>query len=757
MSNITLENWECARGESSRRPRGPKPVARGQLLKSTAWLDGALVWHEGALGWKVGAQIVVADGSRIEAAERALDKLESRAGERETVDARRQKWRLAHKLGGLQARDLDKLCAVSRRRNPAALQKLAPLLVLESLDVELPHSPARVLFEAWPHSRHALESVTNDENWPAAARELAAYIMGAAEPSALAKLPRSGRGVAALGARLRGQLKSFECPALLLHAARQSDEMAFRVIELNNSEATFALDECELQRLVKAHGLARAVEIGEQLAKCDDLWPELPFGACCEDAHSLEMAHQARVMWRYARRQWEDECRQLLPLMALQCPEAIAPFWELCREILGAAERVLAHPSRGRKSRRKLPQSGVDAALFTATLGTIAARKTVTLARRALASPNAADFLEVWREVARHNSKYTASPRYDARDLRVSRRWFGVVLREIEENVQPLLRLAQIGDGALALAVWKRGHQWSLGRARALKVWAHPENQESVPCWVKLVRELPIRSVSLRQWSRLWSKFDEGMARQILPALVRATRDAPTKTRASILCGLLRTMPSRCGAREVWPHLPALVRQFVPMLSAMDADCIDSASASLRHMAAIGRHFEIAPAQWPILVRAMIDARAAAKTEAKHYLDCEQLCEIAARLCCAGQSEDIAALETELRATLSQALKVLPVKEDFLENAAPGARLASGRPRLAHALRCGLEVAPQRALNALEHLAALERAHQLDVLQKLEAPAPELRRSWHEIARISPAIGQRARLRRLANAGRPRL
>ena len=743
MSNITLENWENARGEKSRYWRGPKPVARGQLLKSTAWLEGALVWHDGALVWKIGAQIVVADGARIEAAERALDKLESRAGANQIVEARRQKWRLARKLGALQARDLDKLCAVSRRRNPAALKRLAPLLVLESLAVELPHSPARALFEAWPYSRNALESVVGDENWPMAARELAAFIVGAAGPSEIAQLPKSRRGVAALGTRFRDELTGFECPALLLCAARQNDETAFRFVELSQSRAPFAPDARALQRLATAHGLERALEIGAQLASGGEVWPELPVVACDEDERQMEMARGARLLWRRARRQWEGECRQLLPQMALQCPAAIAPFWALCRELLGAADRVLAHPSRGRKNRRKLPRLSVDAALFSATLGALAARKSVALAQRALLLRDPVDFLELWREVARHNLKHYSAPRYDARDARVSRRWFGLVLREIEEDVQPLLRLAQVGDGALARAVWKRGHHRMLGRAGALAVW--PQAQEGVQCWVQLVLELPMRAVSLRKWSRLWSKFDENMARQVLPALVRATRGAPTKTRAAMMCGLLQGMPSRAGAREIWPHLPALVREFAPLLSALDAACVASASASLRHMAAIGHHFEIAPAQWPILVRAMLHARAEAALQDENSLDCEQLCEIAARLCCACQTEDVQMLESALRAALGQALKLLPVKEDFLENALPGARLVSEQPQLARALRCGLEVAPQRALNALEHLAALERAHHLEPLQMLEVPAPEPGQSWQEIARISPAIEQLAR------------
>ena len=138
MPKITLENWECARGEKSRRPRGPKPVARGQLLRATAWLGGALVWHDGALGWQVETQIVVADADKIERAGRALDRLDARGVEGETIAARREKWRLARRLGALQARDLDRLCAISRRRNPAALARLAPLLVTEALDAELP-------------------------------------------------------------------------------------------------------------------------------------------------------------------------------------------------------------------------------------------------------------------------------------------------------------------------------------------------------------------------------------------------------------------------------------------------------------------------------------------------------------------------------------------------------------------------------------------------------------------------------------------
>ena len=751
MSNITIENWESARGEAGRRPRGPKPVAQGQLLKATAWLDGDFVWHEGALALQTRGQIFVADAAQIARAGRALDKLEAREIQRAAVAARRQKWRLARKLGALVALDLDKLCAVSRRRNPAALQRLAPLLALESLGVELPQSPARALLLAWPHSRDALESVLADEAWPQPARELAAFAMGAATPQEIARLPRQWRAVAALGARLQSELQAFEAPALLLRAARGNGDIVGRITALQSSRAPFAPDVPMLARLVRAHGLEGGVIVGEELASIGELWPELPNYACWDDARNAELIRQARVNWRRARRAWHEECRQLLPALALHNPAALPHFVRLCRGLLRLPENILVNCARSRKNKRRLPRNSVDAVLFCAELSAHAARKTVSLGRRALAAPDATEFLELWREAANYHLKDCSAPRYNARDPRDSGRWFGALMREIEKGAEPILRLARIGGSEFARVVWKRGHQHQLGREYALGKTAGAAKTECVQSWVEMVSELPIRSISLRRWSRLWSKFDEGMARQILPALVRATRGAPTQTRAAILSGALSTMPSRFGAREVWPHLPALSRELAPLLSAWDADCVASASATIRKTAAICHDCEIPSADWPRLARALLEVRA--QVAPSEGAECVQICEIVARVCLAGDKSNVAALEADLRATLKCALELLPASGETLENAVPGARVVDGRPQLARALRCGLEVAPTRTLTALEHLAALEKMHQLDELKVLESSvdlaaklrANEFDQSWHEIARISPAIADFAR------------
>ena len=739
MSNITIENWECARGEQPRRPRGPKPVAQGQWLKTTAWLDGEFFWRDGALNWRWRGQILALDAVRIAQAGRALDKLEAHDFQRATVLHRREKWELVRKLGEIQAFDLDKLCAVSRRRNPAALQRLAPLLVLESLGVGLPQSPARALISAWPHSQSALEFLLADETWPREARELVAFILGACAPATIAHLPRLWRGVAASGARFQIELQTFEAPALLWRAWRQDEALVGRILVLKQSQSPFAPDVVAMAHLAK-HGLERGIEIGEQLANVGELWPELPLCACRDDAHNAEITRQANVLWRRARRDWQAQCRALLPAIAAHHPLAIEPFLRLCRELLGGAEALLSRPKRGRRSLRRLPPMSADAALFCAQVNACAARKIIALGRRALAAPDAREFLELWRETAHEQFGLCAGPRYAADDARLSQRWFGALMREIEEEFEPLLRLSNIGGGDFARTIWKRGHHHQLGRALATRTQGM--SAECLQSWVQMVSELPIRSYSLRRWGRLWSKFDDGLARQIMPALVRATRGAPDKARAAMMSGILMTMPSRSGAGEVWPHLPELLREFAPMLGELEVRAIVSASASLRQMAALCHRFEIPRANWPLLVRALLEVRASIAPQDSD--ECEQICEIVARVCLACATDDSAQLEARLRATLRHALILLP-EITALENALPGARVAQGRPQLARALRWGLEVAPARTLTALEHLAALENMHQLDALRALEIPAPTLNAVWNEIAALSPAIGEIAR------------
>ena len=740
MSNITLENWECARGEQPRRPRGPKPVAHGQLLKATLWLDGDFVWRDGALNFGRNGQMVAFDEAQIARAGRALDTLEAREIERATTETRRARWRLARKLGALEARDFDKLCAQSRRRNPVALQRLAPLLVLESLNVELPQSPAQALLLAWPHSRGALESVVGDEDWPREARELAAFVFGAGAPASISQLPRQWRAVAALGARLECELKLFERPELLLRASREDEALVARILALKASRAPFAPDVCALANLVRAHGLERGILIGEQLADIGELWPELPISVCHEDERSTVITRRANVIWRRTRRGWQRECRQQLLALAIHNSLAIEPFTQVCRELLAFPQELLARPKRGRKSLRRLPRQSVDAALFCAQANFFAARKTLSLARRARNGPDAASFLELWRETAVSTFQTCRSQRYAADDPKVSQNWFDALMREIEGEFGPLARLANIGGGAFARTIRERGQHLQLGRASALET--RSASAECIQSWVQMVDELPINYYSLRRWCRLWSKFDDGRARQILPALVRATRGAPDKARAAMMSGVLRTMPSRFGAREIWPHLPALLRLFAPLMADWNARCVISASASLRQIAGICHRFEISCEHWALLVRAGIENRghiAPADCD-----ECAQLCEIVARVCLACETPQVAVLETEMRATLGHAMITLP-ETTAIENALPGARLAQGRPQLARALRCGLEVAPTRTLAALEHLAALENMHQLDALQSLEIPAPDLEASWDEIAALSPALAAIAR------------
>lgn len=743
MSKISLENWECARGEKSRHRRGPKPVVAGQLLKSTAWLDGELCWPEGALGWRIGGSIVVPDDAQIERAGRALDKLEAQGVQRQTVAARRDKWRLARKLGALQARDLDKLCAVSRRRNPAALQRLAPLLVLESLDVELPNSPARALLGAWPHSQIALESIIADEGWPAPAHSLAAFVIGAAAPAQIARLPKLWRGVAVLGARFCDELPDFVAPRLLHDAALQGDEMAWRIVQIARSSALFAPDAGALSRLVKAHGIERALAIGEQLIALELVWPELPAFVASGTPNEAALARETELTWRRARRAWQGEVRQILSRLALQSPDAIAPFLRLDALLRALPLQVLAHREEGQQKRKFLAPESVEAALFVATVTAQLPAWLARLARQALQTPDVAQSFELWGEVvADCAEKAPEISRQKGKLRQSSRGWLEVFGNRVARQIEPLFRLTLLAGADFARLAWKRGHHHGLACRWARLSGARRPAPAVIASWVQLVRELPISDVSLWDWNHLHRHIGPE-AGALIAAAISATRLAPPVACAHMIEGLLWTPPSQAEGRASWKHLPAMVRACAADLSECDPEHIARASDAVVELAGVCHRLNVNSEQRPALARAYAEVYRAhlAATKVGEQPDCA--CEIALRLCY--QSSPATTLIADFAATLRAALDALFADRKSSKNIWPGFEVIPHRPQLARALRYGLEIAPARTLNALEHLGALKKSHQLDALQTLENSAPELAESWHEIARISPAIAETAR------------
>ena len=739
MSNISLESWESARGEKSRRPRGPKPVARGQLLKATAWLDGDFAWHEGALALDARGQINSADQAQIARAGRALDKLEAREVQQSVVAARRQKWRLLRKLGALQALDFDKLCAVSRRRNPAALGRLAPLLVLEALNVELPQSPARALLLAWPHSQNALESVLADEDLPQSARELAAFVIGAAL-APIAHLPRHWRGVAASGARLHQELSEFEAPQLLLRAMSANAATATRLVALCQSQAPFAPDCSALQRLEHAHGIARALEIGEQLASLGDVWPEFPDVALCENGKNARLLREARVDWRVARRAWKDECRAILPQLAARDASAIEPFLRLAQAFIGAAGAPLRYDSP--KHRAPFVRD-VDTLAFAGEATAKLANWTLSLGREIVANTNALSdvtgCLELWREVAEYHLDWALAAGARRRRYHSSERWAGALRDGFNCSRVALSRVMKIGGVALARRAWQhKNHQvWSVhhrdeGECR----WPAPASLES---WVQMVTELPELEVSPWEWDEFRGQFALPRRRAELAQLLDATRTLAPAVRAQVIAGLVKWSPARAEARAIWPHLAPIVRALAPVLCARETRHLRGTIKTICELCALCHNLNLPAELWGGIALTTLEICDSTLNLAHLETDCF----IALRLCCTVPADAILA---QFRATLGHALRLPRDDEGYdLENALPGARLTVGRPQLARALRDGLEVAPARALQALEHLAALRKLHQLETLQILESSAPDLDDSWDEIALLSPAIEQLAR------------
>lgn len=744
MSTLTLENWENARGERARRPRGAKPVARGQRLKSTAWLDGEMVWHDGALGWKTPGQIFVPDAAQIERAKSDLDKLPAS----ETVQRRLEKWRLARKLGAVQARDLAHLCAVSRRRNPAALRKLAPLLVLESLGVSLPHSPARALGLAWPHSQSALESVVEDEMWPLQARQLAAFVAGA--NGGIESLPRPLRGVAALGARWQREANWLQtiAPVLMLETARLNDETARRLVQLSGCAALFAPDAAVLGQLLRAHGIEGGLQVGEQLAALELRWPQLPDFTPAESVESCQLAHQTRVEMRRAERDLRADWREIALAMALRAPATLALWGEFSQLLLDAAPDLVARVggrNRRSKARNLLRSQTLDGAVFLAAMTLPLAQWLVRLGRQSLQSFDPALCLRLWCEVARRHLEQTPAPRLGRRVKReAGRQWFIALERGFEADAVPLLRVARAGGIEVALAAWERKHHRSLGYKYGCYARVPASSRVLLESWAAIARELPVCSFTPEEWTELWAPFEPSHARQIIAALRDAMRPLPPPSRAAVWENLVDLVPTRAQASAVWPHLPAVLRAVAPLLSQWEKRAVSDGIGLLCAVGEIGHDWGVPAALWPVLARVAAESCAAARALDADLPDPKIAYKIALFLSVAVSPSE-AALPDEFRATLGVVAPSLTVDAEIWETALPGARAARGRPQLARALIHGLQIAPERALRALKYLAVLQREDRAQTrgaqtLDALETQAPTLAPSWDTALKTAPEL-----------------
>ena len=743
MSKITLENWENARGEKPRRPRGPKPVARGQLLKSTAWLDGDLTWHDGALGWKTGAQIVVPDETQIERAGRVLDKLEARDIERQAVSLRRQKWRLARKLGTLQTRDLDKLCAASRRRNPAALARLAPLLVLESLGIELPQSPARALFGAWPHSQSALEAVASNEEWPSEARELAAFITGAAEPCALATLPKFLRGVAALGARFETEVSAFGWPQLLLKMGCENEKLTRQIVGMSASRAPFAPDARALKRLVEAHGLTATWQVATQLCSVEIGWPELPAYLGLASPAEEKMARETALLWRRARREWQSEMGRILARLALEAPAAIEPFVQLASDLRATATQVAERSRWSHKKRRFLAPDCVETAAFVALVTAEMPALLTKLAQLALQTPHVADCLYLWREVAKKCRDESPVAQTCRRGVTLSaQNWTSKYKCRLEVETQTLARLARLTGADFARWAWQQGRHRELANSSQYRNGQRRPEAPVIASWGQLLKEFPTLSgVALWEWDRLHRSIGPG-ARGVVAALIDATRVESPTARALIIEGLFWSVPDDSGSPVLWGHLSAMVRASAAILGEC-GDNIEGATDAVLELGRLCQRLDVEPALRAPLARSFATIYRAHLKAKEWHGDPDLAAKIALQLGHLSASD--ATLIGNFERNLRHTFEALFADRDSSKEIARALDLTGVRPRLTRALCYGLEVAPARTLSAMEHLVALGKAHQLDALQVLEMPAPELDAQWQETAQISPAIAQLAR------------
>ncbi|RYG57646.1 hypothetical protein EON80_28030, partial [bacterium] len=348
------------------RRRGPKPVRLRAHFAATAWLDGEIHWENGRIVWQYAGRSIPVGHSEISSVSKALVALRKgeTAARRERRDfdawyaARIAKWRLARRLATVDAPDLEALVSQSRRRNPAAIERLSQLLLVEGLVAKpLPYSPAQALYEAWPLSRLPLRSVLRDLEMPAETQALAAMIIGACAPFRAFPTDPFLRRTAHYGARY-GFPKHPQLVVLLLREDTPSIEACVARLEaIIESDFYCNFTAEKLQSLLNSgHNASSLFKIVESGAAYSDPFPPLTFTFSAASGADLAVQRELTQFWKDSRSQFRDSIHDYLLAIARQGTyRDLEATLEILRHLISNPLKALgAVESDGKKRKRRV-------------------------------------------------------------------------------------------------------------------------------------------------------------------------------------------------------------------------------------------------------------------------------------------------------------------------------------------------------------------------------------------------------------------
>ncbi len=754
---------------SNRHRRGPKPLSVRANFAATAWLDGDVLWRSGRVVWRVEGRETPIGSREIEAVSRALNSLRrhEKAARRHCADfdaflARRERQlEKARHLAPIRAPDLEALASPSRRRNPAALERLVSLLAVESSVAEpLFTSPARALFAAYPLSQKPLRELIFSPNQPLEEKSieapaLAALIIGAAQPLEAFPVEPLLRRAARYGARFGFPRAPELVVSLLKNAARDAEMSVLRVENSLESRGVLGFDAAQLLALhLAGNDAAQLAQIAETANRLPDPFPSLRFAPVAPKRFDFEAQRAISLGWNEQKSAAYASIRDVLAQIARRgnprdlelASEVLSHLISAPISVLGAQKIERNHLPR-RQVRENPPfQVGVAEAIAVAlnALQDIADAPVGVLELLG-------EFLPTCEFCG---SAENLAPAVWAQ------RWCDYAKYQVENGLAPLLELAQnvgvkTAREALRLNCWREWGRYPELSAETLdflleiKVWA-PEFT------IHVAQRLAYLS---RFWSGGAGGGDAG-ARAALTPVLAALSEAESAERAlwlDVFCGGIEW--SRRGARC---ELPALAPFFSPMRRVREAGgekierwILVETALELWKTAPDDKSVARARFEWlasemtrqllaetsPV-VGSNADADADANANANANNDAKgpnwsYLGELVGLLSQLAPRDD-----DQFRALVSASWRFAGSGTDFdWDDVRRGAKLVLNLPNLQNALANNLIRCPARCFSLLEKLGPLDRFDSLRApLEKWrqELQAPFEGQNWREILDFGP-------------------